>query len=361
MVDFSNENPKKVLIVNFFGIGDVLFTTPLISNIKAHAPNTKIGYICSRRTAVMLQCNPKIDKVYIYERDQFNEYYKKSHWMFLRKFKAFLGEIKKEKYDMVIDVSLNWYTGFFTWLVGIKNRIGFNYRNRSAFLNHKIDFKGYEDKHIIDYYAGLLEKIGVPSLTRGIELNIGDDDRAWVQGFFGANSFKKGDCVVSIVPGGGASWGKEAKYKRWSAENYAKLADKLIEKYNAKIILIGDKNEIELCRRVSSLMAGPSYLICGQTTIHQFAALAKQCQLNIVNDGGALHIAVAADAATISIFGPVDERVYGPYTNKKHHVIVSNLACRPCYRRFRKAHCAHMSCLNDITVNQVLEKVERAL
>ena len=81
----------------------------------------------------------------------------------------------------------------------------------------------------------------------------------------------------------------------------------------------------------------------------------------IVNDGGPLHIAVAAGVQTASIFGSVDETVYGPYPIGSHIVIKKEIACRPCYQRFRKAACGHISCLNQITVEEVLERIEEIL
>jgi ADP-heptose:LPS heptosyltransferase len=81
----------------------------------------------------------------------------------------------------------------------------------------------------------------------------------------------------------------------------------------------------------------------------------------IVNDGGPLHVAVAAGVQTVSIFGPVDENVYGPYPIGSHIVIKKEIACRPCYQRFRKAVCGHISCLSQITVEDVLERIEGVL
>ena len=140
-----------------------------------------------------------------------------------------------------------------------------------------------------------------------------------------------------------------------------KLADKLIEKFCATIILMGDKNELDLCTEVSEAMFQRPVMACGQTTISQFAALARECSLTIVNDGGPLHIAVAVGAQTASIFGPVDEEVYGPYPKGNHIVISNQLACRPCYQRFRRASCEHVSCLNQLTVEKVLKSIEGVL
>jgi len=355
-------NPKRVLIINIFGIGDVLFTTPLIKNLKLKYPDLYIGYVCNSRSATVLEQNSKIDKVFIYDRDEFVGTCWRTKFACFKKTVEFIKSIRREQYDTSIDVSLSPFTNWVTWMAGIKNRIGFKYKGRGFFLNRPFKLKGYEDKHVVDYYLGLLNKLGVPAAEKDLEFNIGQEDIDWADTFFNEQcdqSSKKP--AIGFVPGGGASWGKDAVYKRWSSEKYAKLADKLIDKFSVPIILMGDKNDLDLCDEVKKGMTHKSVMACGKTTIGQFAALAQKCSLMIVNDGGPLHISVAAGVRTASIFGPVDEKVYGPYPQGNHIVIKKNLACQPCYRRFRRASCDHISCLDQLTVDEVFEKVKEAL
>ena len=69
---------KKFLIINIFGIGDVLFTTPLIDNIKRDCPDSFVGYICNARTFAIVDSNPKVDKVFVYEKDDYRKLYRYS-------------------------------------------------------------------------------------------------------------------------------------------------------------------------------------------------------------------------------------------------------------------------------------------
>ncbi len=353
---------RKILIINPFGIGDVLFTTPVICNLKYHFPESCIGYLANQRTADFLLEYSKVERVFVYERDEFNRLYHESKLAFLKKGFYFLEEIKQAHFDLVIDFSLNGMMSFLMRLIGIPQRIGFNYKNRSPFLTTKIPLDGYEKKHVVEYYLGLLTELGLEAKIRELEFPLSDKDRQWAHEFWKKNGIFAGDLVVGLVPGGGASWGKDAFYKRWSPEKYAKLADKIVEKFSAKIILMGNQKEIELCGPVKSMMRSPVCFACGETAIGQFAALLKSCRVNIVNDGGPLHVAVAVGAKTVSIFGPVDEVVYGPYPPSDRHLVVNKtIACRPCYRRFRRAECSHISCLGSIEVEEVLEKVGRLL
>ena len=123
---------------------------------------------------------------------------------------------------------------------------------------------------------------------------------------------------------------------------------------------MGGSQDEEICRRVADLTQKKPAIACGGS-LTQFGALAAFCDGVVVNDGGPLHVAAASGAKTVSIFGSVDEKVYGPYPQGFHKVVTKDLACRPCYRQFRRARCEHISCLNLITVDEVLKEIEEIL
>ncbi len=353
--------PKRILIINIFGIGDVLFTTPLMSNIKLHNPGCYIGYVCNKRAVDVLKGNTGVDRVFVYEKDDYRDALKRSKGEFIKKIFSSLAEIKQEQFDCVIDLSLNKYASILMGLIGIKRRIGFNYRNRSLFLTEKIKLNGYEGKHVVDFYLSLLKHLDIPIQSRSFEFAIGEGDHQWAKTVLERWGVKDSDILIGLVPGGGASWGKDANLKRWPAEKYAKLADKVVEKYKAKVILLGDISENELCASIRSQMRREAFVIAEPTSIQQFAALLKRCRLIVLNDGGPLHIAVAAGVKTVSIFGPVDENVYGPYPKEGHAVVSSDIACRPCYRQFKIADCEHYNCLRLLDVEHILERVGTVL
>ena len=199
---------KKILVVNIFGIGDVLFTTPLLSNIKKNIPEAFIGYVANARAAAVLENNPYINKLYIYERDEYQSLYRQSKGLFLKKGWEFFNLIKKERFDLVIDLSLNRAVSFLAWVAGVPARVGFNYKNRGLFLSKKIKFNGYENRHVVDYYLGLLKELGFTIQPESLQLTIAREDELWANLFLGKQQFSTTGRKIGIVPGGGASWGK---------------------------------------------------------------------------------------------------------------------------------------------------------
>jgi lipopolysaccharide heptosyltransferase II len=347
------KNVPKILIINPYGVGDVLFTTPVISNLRLAYPQASIAYLANRRTADFLKFNPDIAQVFVYERDEFVGSYPKYLELF--------NSIKQQAFDLVFDFSLNSSFGFLSFACGIKKRVGFDYRKRGRFLTDRVAMLGFEEKHVVEYYLDLLRLVNIPVRPIPMKLDVPSQDTQWAKEWLNSHKVDPAKPLIAVLPGGGASWGKAAGHKRWPAPKYAHLIDKIIENFDAAVILMGDSKEEELCREVVSLAHFPLHFAVGETSLLGLAALLMLAQGAIVNDGGPLHVATAVGAKTVSIFGPVDPLVYGPYPAANHTVAQKHLPCQPCYRRFRMANCGHISCLGELSVEEVYRKVQNIL
>ena len=146
----------RILIVNPFGIGDVLFTTPFIAALKERFPAVSISYIGNARTVPFLRNDPRIAKVFSYERDEYVAVYRKSPWQFLLKWKKLVDEIRTEKFDIAFDLSLGSPLGLALAWAGIPERIGYDYKGRGRWLTRKVPFRGYEGRPVAEYYLDLL-------------------------------------------------------------------------------------------------------------------------------------------------------------------------------------------------------------
>lgn len=352
----------RILIINPYGIGDVLFTTPLIANLKEAIPDCFIGYVCNARTKDILLNNPKVDRIFVYEKDQFRKLWNASRLLGIRKFSRLFKSIKRAGFDAVLDLSLGQEYGFLLWLMGIKKRIGYDYKNRGIFLTDKISIDGYENKHMAEYYLELARFLGIEPQPRNTEFPLGAKELQWAGEYMKEHQITEGDIVIGVVPGGGASWGMSAYKKRWPQHRFANLANQIIERYQAKIILFGDAGELPLCNQVASLIKGSPVMACGMTSLSKLAALMRKCDIVVCNDGGPLHIAVSQGARSVSIFGPVDPEVYGPYPKSKENVVIKKeMVCRPCYRKFKLKECVHADCLTNIEVAEVLAAIDKFL
>ena len=355
----------KILIINPFGIGDVIFSTPLIEAVKRIFPQSYIAYICNRRVSELIRTNPRLNKIFVYEKDDYREIWRRSKIRCLMKVLSFLRSIKKESFDISIDLSLSYQYSMFFKIIGIKTRAGFNYRNRGKFLTHKIDIESFDDKHVVEYYLDVLRLLGI-DVSKDIaspRIYASEASLRFGDKFLKENSVTKTDLLIGMVPGCGASWGQDAGRRRWDKKNFSALANRLIEKYNARIVLLGNSKEVGICEDVRSATGNRVINYCGKTSIEMLIGILTRCKALITNEGGVLHMAAGLGINTVSIFGPVDEATYGPYPKSANHIILSrkDVPCRPCYKRFKYNGCDNRRCLETITVDEVFHAAEEAL
>ena len=350
--------PRRILILNPFGIGDVLFTTPLIRAVRRAFPESRIDYLCNRRTETILRNNPHLDQVFVYERDEIVQLWRTSWWRGLAHVVELVRRVHRARMDVVIDLSLGERYAFILRALGVPRLFGFNYRKRGRFLTEALGIDGYHEWHVVAYYRQLLRFIGIHLVEDALELQASEEDRRWADAWLRARGLDAAPRLVGLVPAGGVSWGISAPFRRWSAEGFAAVGDRLAESYDARVVLFGEATDGSICRTVATLMKRPTVDASGQTTLGQFIGLLRRLHLVICNDGGPLHLAVSQGVKTVSIFGPVDPRVYGPYAPASEHRVVyrRDLSCRPCYHQFKLPPCPYeRACLTTIDADEVLE------
>jgi len=355
---------KRFLIVNPFGIGDVLFTTPVIRAIKDSEPDSIIGYWCNERVKEILENNPNIYKIFALSRGDIKKIYQKSRWQGICNFLNLVYKIRKERFDNMLDFSLDHRYSLIAKIIGVKRRIGFNYKNRGRFLTDKIDLDGYSDKHVVEYYLDLLKPIGIKPKNYNLELIISQTCKRKSEKILAERGINDKDLIIGIAPGAGASWGQDASLKHWPAVRFGQLADRIINDFGAKIIILGDESEKPIADIIINNMHKKPVDLAGMTSLEELSAVINNLHILITNDGGPLHIAVALEKKTISFFGPVDPKVYGPYPfdEKRHIVLRKNLECSPCYIKFHLSDCKrNRECLETIDVDTAFNAVKKLL
>lgn len=360
-----SKNPKSFLIINTFGIGDVLFSTPLLRNLAEQFPEADFYYLANRKTADILSQHPLIKKVFVYERNDFVAEEKKSWLAALKKYHEFISEIRKKKIDVSIDLSLNTPFGFFALLAGIKNRYGLDYKKRGIFLTRKLPLAGFLDKHVVEYYLDVSRLMGFSPRPCAMEVYADRQSRDWAVDFLKNHSISEDELILGIAPCGGDAFGKDAYIKRWPAENFTKLIGKLIGDLKARIfIFAGPKEKADVDRIISGFGENSGIYEFSETSLLQTVALLEKCSLFIGNDTGPARFADALGKKVVALFGPVDEKVYGPYPNQPGRSVVlkNELPCWPCYSKFKLSPCHYnVACLSGITVERVFNAAQELL
>jgi ADP-heptose:LPS heptosyltransferase len=205
-----------------------------------------------------------------------------------------------------------------------------------------------ESMHRIDYYLNVVEKAGLRVEDRYTEFFFSPEDTRVIESFLDKSAIKKDDFLVAINPGG--NWDP----KRWPREYWARLADLLIQKCAATVIITGGPQDIKLATDIKNQMREKPVIGCGAFNIKQLGALVRRADLFITADTGPLHIANAVGAKNIiALFGPTAADITGPYPLKNVFILQKNVGCRiPCY----EVGCKDGRCMKAISPEDVFKK-----
>jgi lipopolysaccharide heptosyltransferase II len=325
---------KKILIIKPRGIGDIVLSTILINNLKAHFPNAKIDYLTEPFAKPAVEHLPDVNKVLTMKRDEFP-------------LDASL-KIRKEKYDLLIDSWVNPRTALITFLSRIKYRVGYAYRGRKYAYNILATSERGGDHHSAEHNLELLKPIGVPVISKSIQFNVPDIAIKKAEEFL-LKFLPKDKTVVGILPAG--SWPS----KKFDKERWVDICRIVIEKYNVAFLLLwgpGDKEDAEFIHKHFP----ENSVLIPETDLILMSAFIKQCDIIIANDSGPMHIAVALRIPVLGIFGPTDPKGHGPYSPDSGYVIKEDLFCIICNR----LECPYNhECMKDLPDEKILAEFEK--
>jgi lipopolysaccharide heptosyltransferase II len=348
---------RRVLIVHPYGIGDLLFVTPVLRALRLIPTVEKVDLLLGSRTDIVVRHNPHVDEIFSIDKDKAHA---QSSFSNLKEMLALGGKLRRNRYDLMLDYSLRREYAFWgQWVLNVPRRAGLDYRGRSLFHNIRLAIPdGFTGHHVTDDYCALAERAGIRVEDRFLEFYPQDNIRVQAEAFLKKEKAKR---VIVVAPGGGESWGKDAHFKRWLPQSFAELINKLSSLIHAdKVLILGTQGEKDLAREMQQKLKMPSLDLTGETTLDFTAALIEKALLFMGNDGGLVHLAHALRTPLIALYGPVDPKVYGPYpsSDRALTVALADLPCRPCYHKFRyKSDCPDRACLQRLTPEMVWDQM----
>lgn len=332
---------ERILIVNVNWLGDVLFSTAAIKAIRDEYPESFIACMIVPRCKEILEDNPYLNEIIIY--DDENE-----QRGILGKIR-FLLALKKKRFDCVFLFQRSFTRLFLCFLAAIPERIGY-YRKKTGFLlTKKIEFPS-KTLHRAKSFLNLVEKSGIKRDVKNCNFFVSQNALNSMKDFLRERNVKEDDFLVVINPGG--NW----SLKRWPWERFAQLADKIADKFEAKIIITGSKKDLKLSKKLGDKMKHPALITCGKTNLKELGALLRFSSLVISADSGPMHIAISQETPTVALFGPTSIEITGPYTDKTpYRLIQKDVNCLiPCY----SLDCPKNLCMQMISVDDVLKAVD---
>ena len=333
---------RRVLVVHPFGIGDFLFMTPVLRALRLVPTVESVDLLLGSRTREVAEANPHVDVVWVLDKERMHE---QDFLTRIREWIVLGRQLKKRRYDLLLDYSLSREYGFWAAAyLGIAKRAGFDYKSRGFFHTHRLSLPdGFCQRHVVDYYAELAELAGIPVDVRHMEFYLPPGARERAQQILRRQGILPHEKIITIAPGGGESWGRDARLKRWPAPVMAEFVKRLAQtSMPDKMIVAGSSKESDLADELTRQLGPAAVNLAGKLTLPETAAVIRDSRFFVGNDGGLVHVAHALRTPLIAVYGPANPVVYGPYPSSSSALAIynPNASCRPCYTRFRyHAHC----------------------
>ncbi len=324
---------KKILIVKPSSLGDIVHSLPFLNSIRKCFPGAEIHWVVATDFQALLDGHPMIDKLLVINKNQWKKL--SNAGKTIREIRTLLGTLKKEAYDLVIDLQGLLRSGIITRATGSKMRVGFQEAREGGrhFYTHKV--KGGRNIHAIERYLKIAKFFGCESSP--VHYPFPPLPHRESLGFALPEKY------VVISP----SAGKESN--RWPVERFGELAAKL----PLRAVVVSGASDARLADEVSVLSKGNAVSIGGSTSLRELCSVIRDAKAMICNDTGPMHIAAAFNVPVVAMFGPANPARTGPY-GSIHRVIRKELDCSPCYR---KKKCNDWKCMESIPVNEVLDAV----
>ncbi len=341
----------KILLIKLSAIGDVVQTLPALEAIKKLYPNGEITWVVEEAAAGILEGHPLIDRILISRRKALTPMLKhpRTFLQGLGRIISFFRELRATQYDIAVDFQGLFKSGILIGLARAKRKIGFDKTRELSYLFLNERLPAYDiDKHALERYLDVARYLGAQDPAPACSLPIEQEISRIRQRT--AAIKKSGKRLVVINPM--ARW----ETKLWREKSFSDLADRLVLEKKAAVIFTGSSADREVNQRIMAMMQQPAENWTGETSLKELAALAALSDLFITTDTGPMHLAAAAGANVLALFGPTAPWRTGPY-GKSAITVRTGIECSPCFRR----KCDNnVRCMVGISVEDVMSKIALA-
>ena len=323
--------PRRVLIIGPSNIGDAVLISPVVARVHRAYPSAHVTLLVGERARAVFANDPRIRQVWVME-----------EWSGLAGRLRLLWAVWRLRPKVLIDLRqtilpLLWRPWRILRYVRPVPKTATHMRQRHLWRLHTQEprLKTGNSEAPLQSQAIWVSREDVASVERLLV--------RW-----GVDPAKP---LAVVCPGA------RSHIKRWPADRFAQVADRLIARHQMEVVFSGEPDEIPIIQDILRSTQHRAYNAAGSMTLPQLAALMQRARLVLTNDSASLHLACAVGAPVLALFGPTDPRKYGP-TGPRDRVLQRRLFCVPCEQALcRFTH----ECMRFLTSDEVYEAARQLL
>lgn len=293
---------NNVLVVSNSGLGDTILSTPAIVSLRQSFPNLNITFMVHKKMYPLFSGFEYVDDFVLYSSGFLSQI-------------GIVKQLRQKKIDTIFLFHSNGPEDiFFSILCGAKNILKMTDNSNHEFKEIFSNKPNTNTQHDIEKKLDLVKLFNPKETSK----------RMLVPKYFykSGNFFDKEPGALYI----GIQLGAQDIYKMWPVDNFVELAKRLNEEFSKiKFVMLGSTKYEQNLTKEFALGFEQSDLIidlCGGSSIEELPGILNDLDLLITNDTGTLHLAVALQNRTVSLFGPTNSKVFGPYQDSQLHEVI---------------------------------------
>jgi heptosyltransferase-2 len=342
-------NAKKILVMRYRFIGDTVLTIPFLRNLRRAEPDAFIAWMVAPGSSDVVRGIPYVDRMIFWDPVTIHADSRGAHRTLSSKL-AFIRELRSEHFDKVYVLKRSLSSAVIARLSGAPERIGFDTECRGFLLTRKVPYRN--DQHEVDNFLDVLRADRVKVEDDYLEIWTTPEEERKAARVLAEAGIKASEPAAVLHPF------SAVQQRSWPMENFAELASRLSKEGRFHTVIVGGPVDVGPFRSMKHLFEDAVDLV-GKCTLRETVALLKRCALFVGNDSGIMHLAAAAGAPLVALFGPQSPVKFGPWS-KRATVIYKRLECSPCKQKFftecKPSSRMRPACMEAISVDEVFQE-----
>jgi len=341
---------RRFLVIRLSAIGDVVRTMPAVKGLRERYPRAHIAWLVEDKSSDILVDCPYLDRLIVFPRRQLvgKSGSRMSMRTRARLLTRFVRELRRERFDTVLDFHGLFKSGLLGLLSGAKERIGLHRRYTRElnflFVNRTVILPGKRINRF-ERNMSLVELLDAAPSNLDVEIVVPESVKPGVEKIL--EPFDRGKPLVAIHPT------TSQPFKLWDSGNYAKVADKLLTDGVAQVLITCGPGERDAAQQVVAQMQQPPPPLVQTGSLREYAWLVKQADVYFGGDTGPMHIASAMGTPIVALFGPTTPTIDAPY-RQPYRALHKDLPCSPCNER----RCGrNFECMTAITPEEAYDAI----
>jgi ADP-heptose:LPS heptosyltransferase len=310
---------RSILVLRLRAFGDTLLTTPTLRGLKKAYPHARLSILLEPSMAQVVAGLPYVDEVIPYDRLRWK---KAGKWAELKGTVAMWLQLRRRRFDLVVDVLGTPRTAMLAWMSAAPTRVGFAFRVRRWAYNLVWE-PSPQRKYIADYTADVLRALGHEPDSLALDFQVPAAAQEAMDAWLKAQGLDQGPAPLLVMGAGG--W----ELKRYPLVKMAAAVRQVLDASPRPAIFLWGPGEEGMARELVAL-AGAGSCLAPPTDFQRMGALLRRSALLITNDNATKHLAVACGCPTLTIFGPTSDIAWHPPQDPRHLSVKLALDCMPC-------------------------------